>query len=191
MHIALIHYPVVNKNGAIIASAITNLDLHDIARAAKTFALRSFQVVTPLEDQQVLAGRIVSHWTRGAGGAYNPRRREALMQITISATLEEAIQAVGRQEGRRPCTVATCAQPQPHAIGFDQLRQTLQSDAPHMLLMGTAWGLAPEILVGADHVLAPIGDHAAYNHLSVRCAAAIIMDRLNADAPPHEEKNTI
>ncbi len=135
-------------------------------------------MVTPLEDQQVLAGRIVAHWTRGAGGEYNPKRREALAQIRISATLEEALQAVARQEGRLPRTVATCARPQAAAISFERLRREIQNDYPYMLMVGTAWGLAPEIIEGADHVLAPIGDHATYNHLSVRCAAAIIMDRL-------------
>ena len=137
-------------------------------------------MVTPLEDQQVLADRIVGHWTRGAGGEYNPKRREALAQIRISASVEEAVLAVERQEGHRPRTVATCARPLTKAIPFERLRREMQSDYPYMLLMGTAWGLAPEIIDGANHVLAPIGDHATYNHLSVRCAAAIIMDRLTA-----------
>jgi hypothetical protein len=168
----------VNKNGATIASAITNLDLHDIARAARTFGIRSFQVVTPLEDQQILAGRIIDHWTRGAGGDYNPKRREALARIQISATLDEAIQVVGRQEGAKPRIVATCARPHAQAIGFNRLREAIRRDIPHMILMGTAWGLAPEVIAEADQVLTPIGDHATYNHLSVRCAAAIILDRL-------------
>jgi hypothetical protein len=178
LHIALVHYPVVNKNGETIASAITNLDLHDIARAARTFAVQSFQVITPLEDQQVLAGRIIGHWTHGAGGEYNPKRREALARVQLSASLEEAIQAVDRQAGCRPRTVATSARPVPGAIGCGGLRQAMQDGHPYMLLMGTAWGLAPEVIDGADHVLAPIGDHKTYNHLSVRCAAAIILDRL-------------
>ncbi len=149
-------------------------------------------MVTPLEDQRVLAERIIAHWTRGAGGAYNPRRREALMQIRIVASLGEAIRAVSQQEAQRPRIVATCARPQARAIGFDRLRQEMQTDYPYMLLMGTAWGLAPEIIDGADQVLVPIGDHAIYNHLSVRCAAAIIMDRLTmAGTPPHDEENTI
>ena len=148
-------------------------------------------MVTPLEDQQILAGRIVGHWTRGAGGDFNPKRREALAQIKISATLDQAIQAVGRQEGRLPRTVATCARPRKQAIGFERLRQEMQNRKPYMILMGTAWGLAPEVIDGADHVLAPIGDHTTYNHLSVRCAAAIIMDRLTfTRAQPHEG-NTI
>ncbi len=133
----------------------------------------------------------MAHWTRGAGGAYNPKRREALAQIRISATLEEAVQAVARQEGLRPRTVATCARPQAQAIGFERLRQEMQSDYPYMLLMGTAWGLVPEVIDGADHVLAPIGDHATYNHLSVRCAAAIIMDRLTAARTQRHDENKI
>ena len=54
LYVALIHYPVVNKNGETIASALTNLDLHDISRAAKTYGLEAFCVVTPLEDQKDL-----------------------------------------------------------------------------------------------------------------------------------------
>jgi hypothetical protein len=66
---------VVNKNGDIIASAVTNLDLHDISRAAKTYGVRSFYVVTPLADQKTLIDRIVSHWVKGTGSKYNPKRR--------------------------------------------------------------------------------------------------------------------
>jgi len=72
LYVALTHYPVVNKNGNVIASALTNLDLHDISRAAKTYGLKSFFVVTPLEDQKELAERIISHWTDGFGSAFNP-----------------------------------------------------------------------------------------------------------------------
>ncbi len=144
--------------------------------------MRSFQVVTPLEDQQVLAGRIVAHWTRGPGGDYNPKRREALAQIRISASLEEACQAVARQEGLKPITVATCARQHPEAVGYGRLRRAMQNEHPYMILMGTAWGLAPEVIGSADHILEPIGDHATYNHLSVRSAAAIILDRLTAPA---------
>ncbi len=135
-------------------------------------------MVTPLEDQRILAGRIVRHWTHGAGGDYNPKRREALEHIRISATLDEAVEAVGRQAGRKPRTVATCARHYPEAIGYGRLQRLMQNDHPHMILMGTAWGLAPEIIGAADHILASIGNHETYNHLSVRCAAAIILDRL-------------
>ncbi len=52
---------MVNKKGEIIASAVTNLDLHDIARAARTFGVGRFFVVTPLADQKRLVEKIVAH----------------------------------------------------------------------------------------------------------------------------------
>ena len=42
----------------MIASAVTNLDLHDIARAARTYAVDGVYVVTPLEDQRALVERL-------------------------------------------------------------------------------------------------------------------------------------
>ena len=72
LYVALTHYPVVNKRGETIASAVTNLDLHDISRTAKTYGLKSFYVVSPLKDQKTLVQRIISHWTTGAGAVYNP-----------------------------------------------------------------------------------------------------------------------
>jgi len=47
------------------------------------------------------------------------------------------------------------------------------------MMFGTAWGLADELFRKADHVLQPIEGDNEYNHLSVRCASAIILDRLS------------
>src|SRR5689334_20766716 len=48
LFLALIHYPVLNRNGHVITSAITSLDLHDIARSARTYGVRSMYVVHPV-----------------------------------------------------------------------------------------------------------------------------------------------
>lgn len=178
LHIALMHYPVVNKKGETVASAVTNLDLHDIARAARTFGGRSLHVVTPLDDQRELAEKIIRHWTRGPGGEHNPKRREALALIRTAASLGETREAIAAEHGIAPATVATCARRHPTAMGFGDLAARLAGGAPHLLLLGTAWGLAPEVMEASDIVLEPIGDHQGYNHLSVRCAAAVILDRL-------------
>jgi hypothetical protein len=178
LHVALIHYPVVNKRGETVASAVTNLDLHDIARAVRTFGGRAFHVVTPLDDQRELADKIVRHWTEGPGGDHNPKRRAALALIRMSAALDDTKRTVAAMHGRPPTVVATCARRQSRAVGFDALRERLQGGNPHLLLFGTAWGLAPELLEASDIILEPIGDHQGYNHLSVRCAAAIVLDRL-------------
>jgi hypothetical protein len=49
---------------------------------------------------------------------------------------------------------------------------------PELLLLGTGWGLAAEVLERVDDVLEPIAGSGPYNHLSVRTAAAIVLDRL-------------
>ena len=178
LYVALTHYPVVNKKGDIIASALTNLDLHDISRAAKTYGLKSFFVVTPLEDQRVLAERIISHWTDGFGGAYNPQRRSALELIRIKDSLSTVYDEVTAEENNYPVTVVTCARKYPTSISYEKFRAMLDNGKPYVLILGTAWGLAEEFISAADYVLEPIAGNTDYNHLSVRSAAAIIFDRL-------------
>ena len=48
------------------------------------------------------------------------------------------------------------------------------------MLFGTGWGLEKSILTEADYVLDPIEGVGEYNHLPVRAAIAIILDRLVA-----------
>ena len=178
LSLALAHHPVVNKKGEIIASAVTNLDLHDMARAARTYGAHRFYVTTPLDDQKRLVERIVGHWTDGIGGAYNPARRRALELIRILDDVGQAADDMARHAGQRPRIVATSAQPGPKRIGFQELRRELASGRPHLLVFGTAWGLSRNYLDTADGILAPIEGRSDYNHLSVRSAAAIILDRL-------------
>ena len=178
LYLALVHHPVVNRRGEVVASAVTNLDLHDIARAARTFGAKGFFVTTPLEDQQGFARRIVEHWTTGPGADHIPDRRLAMELVRITGSLDEAIAAVSAAEGQPPRLVATGARKHPQAIGYAALRSLIADDRPHLLLFGTAWGLAPEVIAAADWVLAPIAGTSGYNHLSVRSAAAIVLDRL-------------
>jgi hypothetical protein len=178
LYVALAHYPVVNKNGDIIASAVTNLDLHDISRAAKTYGVKSFYVVTPLKDQQVLAQRIIAHWISGAGAAYNPARRSALETIKVIDSLADVVEDIKSLENRYPETVVTSARRYPESIGYAEFRNVMKNGQPHLLVFGTAWGLAEPFISQADYVLEPIAGVSSYNHLSVRSAAAIILDRL-------------
>jgi len=178
LYVALTHYPVVNKKGNVIASALTNLDLHDISRAAKTYGLKSFFVVTPLEDQKALAERIISHWTNGYGATYNPHRRSALELIRIRDSLSAVYREIEAEQNNYPITVATCARKYPTSISHQKLRAMLDNGKPYVLILGTAWGLAEEFISLADYVLEPIAGSTDYNHLSVRSAAAIIFDRL-------------
>ncbi len=181
LYVALVHYPVTDKNGATIASAVTNLDLHDIARVARTYGVRGYYVVTPLEDQVVLVNRIVDHWVIGVGGTYNPDRRQALQLVRVKATFDAAVAEIARTEGCRPKTVATTARRAAGNLSYARLRQMCNGPNPIVVAFGTAWGLTDAFLDAADHVLDPLAGDGGYNHLSVRSAAAIILDRLTGN----------
>lgn len=177
LYVALIHYPVINKNGQVIASAVTNLDLHDISRISKTYGVKAFYAVTPLADQKDLVEKIRSHWTDGAGSQYNPMRHEALELIRVKDSLEEAVEHISSTGGGIPKTVATSARSYERNISHDEFRKLLAGNDPYLLIFGTAWGLSEELIAKADYILEPIRGNSDYNHLPVRAAAAIILDR--------------
>ena len=176
--VALVHHPVVDKNGATIAAAVTALDLHDIARASKTYGVDGFYVVTPLEDQQVLVQNIIDHWVTGVGAQYNPDRQAALELIRLQPSLDAVVKDLSRRQGMTPKVVVTSAQMVNSDLDYDQLKSLASDDQPVLLVFGTAWGLAPELMDGADYRLAPIEGMGGYNHLAVRSAVSIILDRM-------------
>lgn len=175
---ALLHYPVVNKNGDIVSSAVTNLDLHDMSRAARTYGVSGLYVVTPLADQKQLTERIVSHWVEGGGATYNPKRGEALKLVRIRDSLEAVAGDVEKRCDRKSCLVATSARVRSGCVGYTRIRNLLQEGIPCVLVFGTAWGLAETVFDRCDYCLKPVAPIGDYNHLSVRSAAAIILDRL-------------
>lgn len=176
--IALIHYPVINKTGETIGSAVTNLDLHDIARAARTFGVDNYYIVTPYSDQHTLVQEILDHWQTGHGAKYNPARKSALDQVRIASTLEATIALVTEQRGQKPLVLTTSARVQENSISYRETRERIDTGEPLLLLFGTAHGLAPEVNETADFSLPPIQSTTGYNHLSVRSAVSIILDRL-------------
>ena len=179
LYIGLLHYPVYNKNDIKIASAVTNFDLHDLSRLARTYGVKRFYVINPLKDQQRLAGRIMRHWTEGYGARYNSHRKKAIEVIKISDSLEEAVREITRVEGEGPLLIATDASKRSEkSITYSRTREILDSRMPVFILFGTAWGLHEEVIGRSDFVLEPIEGKRDYNHLSVRTAAGIILDRL-------------
>lgn len=177
--IALLHHPVLNKGGETIGSAVTNLDLHDISRAARTYRLTDFFVATPYADQRRLISQIIDHWQHGHGAAANPARKEALSLIRPADDLEAIIETLTGRYKKKVMVVATSARKQQKEIGYNELRTYIKNnESPVLLLFGTAHGLAPAVINRADAVLAPIGADSDYNHLSVRSAVSIILDRL-------------
>jgi len=175
--VALVHYPVYNKNQEIIGSAVTNLDIHDIARAGRTFGIGTYYIVTPYRDQQKLVGEIVSHWQDGYGARYNTDRKEAFASIKICDDLQ-SLYDLAAVNGHKPLVVATSAREHAKSISFGAMRQKIHAGAHVLLLFGTAWGLTEQALAGVDHMLPPISGYGDYRHLSVRSAVSIVFDRL-------------
>ena len=65
-----------------------------------------------------------------------------------------------------------------------------EDDEPICLLFGTGYGLVDEIMAEADYTLEPIVGPTDYNHLSVRSAASIILDRLRSVRPTEAPRAT-
>ena len=176
--IALVHHPVVDRSGKIVTTALTNLDLHDIARSSRTYGLAGYFVVTPLTSQRALVERILAHWRSGHGASHGDQRREALSLVQIAPDLSAVRSLVAEREGTTPLMVATTAALREDQISAGTLLRLARGRKPVVIIMGTGWGLAEEVLSGSDYTLAPVRSARDYNHLSVRSAAGIILDRL-------------
>ncbi len=179
LSLVLLHHPVLDKNGLIVTTALTNMDIHDIARSARTYGVRRFYVATPVKALRVLAAKIIEHWQTGYGSTYNLTRKDALSLVRLEHDLDSTILALERDTGTRPRVVVTSARSGPRRVDFATLRAQLDASVePHLIVLGTGWGLAPEVTERADIILEPVRGPTDYNHLSVRSAAAVILDRL-------------
>lgn len=179
--VALVHYPVYNKHRQVVTTAFTNLDIHDIARTCRTFGLSRYYLITPSVEQQQLIQRIITHWDTGWGAAYNPDRREALSIVRSVPNLQAAVQDLqqGSEHQLPVSTIVTGAARRAGALQFSALRRMVRNnDRQYLLVLGTGWGLADELFEQADIILEPIEGIGSYNHLPVRSALAIMLDRL-------------
>ena len=178
IHLALVHFPVYNKIGEVVVSSVTTLDVHDISRVCRTYGVGTFYVVTPLKTQQELVERLVGHWLKGHGAEYNPTRKEALLKTVVKKNLDDAVKDITEQSGKKPRIVVTGAKEAPKSIGYAALKDELKQGDPTLLVFGTGWGLEKNLVQSADHALLPIEGVNGFNHLPVRGAISIILDRL-------------
>ena len=178
LYVGLLHFPMRNRQGDIVATSTTTMDIHDIARSARTYDVARYFVITPLPTQQEIAWRVRGFWTEGEGASENSRRGEALEYVAITEDLEESLRWIEGAEGVSPYLVATSARPKSKKmISFEELGERLRTDPqPVYILFGTGWGMADELVEASDALLPPIRPEADFNHLSVRAAAAIVLD---------------
>jgi len=178
VYIGLLHYPVYNKRMDVISTSVTNLDIHDIARISCTYDVKRYYVIHPLDTQRKLIGDILDYWQSGYGAAYNTDRKAALDRVALIPGLEETKEEIRKETGSLPTVVTTDARIYPNTLTYRDLRRRLGDGSPYLILFGTGWGIEKETMLECDYILEPVYGAGDYNHLSVRSAVAIIMDRL-------------
>ena len=183
VYIGLIHYPIYNKHMDVITTALTNYDLHDIARSARTYDVRTYFIIHPVEAQRKMAALIMDHWKTGTGSRYNPNRREAFEETALVPDLGTALSQIEKDCGKKPIIITTDARVYPNTVSYPFMRKKIhEEDMPVLLLFGTGYGMTREMMKQFDYILEPIYGRGSYNHLCVRSAVAIILDRLLGEA---------
>lgn len=175
-NVLLVHHPVLNRNGDVVTTAVTNLDIHDISRAVTTYDCEAFHMVTPIALQRELILSVIGHWRNGFGQVHNPLRSEAFARTIVTESIAESLNRIREIHGQDPLVVATSAKPT--TLPSVSITQLQQESRPLVLMFGTGWGLAPAALATAKVALPPIQGPGKYNHLSVRSAVSIVLDRL-------------
>ena len=183
LYVGLVHYPIYNKRMNVIAGAVTNFDIHDISRTCRTYNVQGYYIIHPLEVQKQIIDKILSYWQEGYGKVYNPDRADALSRVLWQPDIASAVQTIVERTGKQPYVVTTDARIYPNTVSYSFMRKQLQEgDRPVLLLFGTGFGIEAETMAKFDYILEPVYGPCDYNHLCVRSAASIILDRLAGEA---------
>ena len=123
VYVALLHFPVYNKNKEVVTTCVTGFDLHDIARSCKTYGIKKYFVVNPISAQRQFAERVLSRWMEEDSQEFNPTRVEAFNLVSIKKDLKEVIEEISGKNGS-PVVVATSAR-QKGSYTFGKLRDEI------------------------------------------------------------------
>jgi len=150
--IGLLHHPVFDRHKKIVATNITNLDVHDIARAAKVYGVAGYYVIHPSREQLMFVSRLLDHWRIGDGKTFNPMRATALTMVETATDLAEAV----RKFDPEAAVIGTTARQIPgvERTSFADLRGFVQTGEVRERLRGPR-------SVGAADVVEPMDRHVA------------------------------
>lgn len=179
-YVALMHTDVlIGEEKRLGHSSVTSVDIHDIARSSKTYGIKEFFIVTPLLDQQKIVQKMLDFWKKGIGFEYNRCRYDAIQLVQLADSLSETVKKIEEREGKKPLIITTSAKVAQveQIISFYDQKKVWEHDRPVLLVFGTGQGLASFVLEQSDYLLIPIDGFSDFNHLSVRSAVAIILDR--------------
>lgn len=179
VYVGLIHHPVLNKHMEVVTTSITNLDIHDIARSCTTFGVKRFFIVNRLQSQYELFQRVCEFWNTDIARGYNQDRVDAFKTLGYAFTIDDAVNQIKNEDKASPIVVSTTAAERDDQVDELKIKEIIkESSRPVFLLFGTGNGLTQEVLNSTDYNLKPIKSSTPYNHLSVRSAVAIYLDRL-------------
>ncbi|MGZ3707571.1 MAG: RNA methyltransferase, partial [Bdellovibrionota bacterium] len=160
VYVALLHYPITNRHGQLVTTAVTNMDIHDISRSCRTFGVKGYFLVTPIEDQHELVGRIVGHWRTEQSRKYHPDRVEALSLVRLVKDFEAVKAAIRAEHGEDPEVVLTDARPLPKSVSYADYRRELagprREKKPICVVFGTGWGISDDFYPEVHRILAPV-----------------------------------
>lgn len=94
--VGLVHWPIKNRCGEIVATSVTNLDIHDIARACRSYGVKNYFVVNRLEGQKMFVERVLDYWKVGFGQKFNPMRKTALGMVRTASTVSDVVNSLGK-----------------------------------------------------------------------------------------------
>jgi len=190
-YVVLMHDQVLigRKEAVPGTTSVTTIDVHDIARSCATYGIKKFFVVTPLKDQQELLRVFFEFWHTDQGQKYNENRYDAMSAVQVVSSLAEAECIIAQlHQGVAPLKLATSARPVAGvtSLAFNDQTAAWAHNRPVAILFGTGQGMTNELLQACDYVLVPVHGFTQYNHLSVRAAVAIILDRWLGYYQPRE-----
>lgn len=179
--VGLVHHPIRDRLGQVVATNVTNFDIHDVARACRAYGLDRYFIIHPHDEQLMFVSRVLEHWRIGEGSKFNPMRKTALNMVETARSVEEAVR-MWQQSGVKIVGTTAREIAGVERISFRSLREKLQGTdgSPTLILFGTGFGMTEDLLKSCDYLLEPIkgAPPADYRHLSVRSAVTICLDRL-------------
>jgi len=93
--------------------------------------------------------------------------------------LPDVLSDIAQESVCVPRTIVTGASFEGDLLKFTELREMLQnSNLSYVLIFGTGSGIVAEVVSMANYRLEPIRGQGNYNHLAVRSAVAIVLDRV-------------
>jgi tRNA (guanine37-N1)-methyltransferase len=187
-YVILAHHPVLDRRGDVVTTSVTNLDIHDIARGCATYGLAGYLVVSPIRLQREKIDRIIGIWQNEISQPGSEDRGHALATIEVIDSVESALTLIQERHGTEPWVVATSAQAVEglDSVNYQELvaERIAESSSPLAIVLGTGWGLDKHVFSLSNSALIPLEGGGDFNHLSVRSAAAVILDRLFGKGSP-------